>query len=73
MFVEALKKLITLQRQLVVVPIRDHKAITEKLELISDNKNTLEYLSNNALKKMKNQSWKNYINELDNIVKEIKN
>ena len=56
-----------------VVPIRDPKAITEKLELISDNKNTIEYLSNNALKKMKNQSWKNYVNELDSIVKEIKN
>ena len=56
-----------------VVPIRDPKAITEKLELISDNKNTIEYLSNNALKKMKNQSWKNYVNKLDSIVKEIKN
>ena len=56
-----------------VVPIRDPKAITEKLELISDNKNDMEYLSNNALKKMKNQNWKNYVNELDRIVKGIKN
>ena len=53
-----------------VVPIRDSKAIQEKLELIADNKNTIENLSNNAVKKMKDQSWENYISKLNSIVSE---
>ncbi len=55
-----------------VIPIRSSKAILEKLELLSENKNILKKLSNNALNKMRNQTWENYVNKLDIIVNESK-
>ena len=55
-----------------VVPIRDAKALKEKLEIISDDKEILENFQNNALNKMKNQTWENYVSNLDQVIMIIK-
>ena len=55
-----------------VVPIRNSQIISDKLTLLSDNRQLLEELSNNALKISKKNSWGNYVDQLDQLVVQFK-
>jgi len=56
-----------------VVPIRDSKAITEKLEVLSEDITISENFQTNALNKMKKQTWENYVLQLNKLVSQYKN
>ena len=51
-----------------VVPIRDPDAITKKMELLSDDKNLLNKISNNAINGSRGNTWSDYVDQLDLIV-----
>ena len=54
------------------VPIRDGSAITDKLEILAENKNLLDEFSNNAAACMPNNTWSNYTDKLDELITEYK-
>ena len=55
-----------------VVPIRNSNSILEKLDLMSQNKDIIDNFSNNAIKKMKKQTWESYVDELDLFINQVK-
>ena len=54
------------------VPIRDANAITDKLEVLAENKNLLHEFSNNAENCITNSTWSNYVDRLDDLIIEHK-
>ena len=55
------------------VPIRDVDAITDKLEIVAENNDLLNEFSNNATRCTQKNTWSDYVNKLDEIIKEHKN
>ena len=51
-----------------VVPIRNSKAIADKLNLLADDKQLLNKFSNNALKFAGNNTWDNYADRLNQLI-----
>jgi len=54
------------------VPIRNASAITDKLEILAENKSLLDELSNNAIKCTPNNTWSNYVDKLDELIVKYK-
>ena len=54
------------------IPIRNSQAISDKLTLLSDNKNLLNEFSHNGLKLTKSLTWDDYVNRLNHLILEIK-
>jgi len=54
------------------IPIRDANAISEKLEILDENKNLLEEFSMNAVKSMPEHTWSNYVDKLDDLIIQYK-
>ena len=50
-----------------VVPIRNSQIISDKLTLLSYNKQLLKELKNNALKTSTKNTWDDYVDKLNNI------
>ena len=50
------------------IPIRDANAISEKLEILAENKNLLEEFSINAVKCIPENTWSNYVDKLDELI-----
>ena len=55
-----------------VVPIRNPIAITDKLQLLADDKDLLQKLSLNALSYAKKNTWSDYVDKLDNLILDFK-
>ena len=55
-----------------VVPYKNAEAITDKLQLLADDKSLLKKLSFNAINSTKNYTWSDYVTKLDNIILEFK-
>ena len=55
-----------------VVPIRNSKAIADKLTLLMDNKNLLNEFSHNAHKIATKNTWDHYVNKLDQLIVSFK-
>ncbi len=53
-------------------PIRDPIAITDKLETLSENRNLIDEFSFNATKTMKQNTWSDYVDQLDRLILELK-
>ena len=51
-----------------VVPIRDSKSISDKFSTLSDDKDLLQKLSNNAVNASKDNSWENYCDRMENLI-----
>ena len=51
-----------------VVPIRNSNAITDKLQLLADDKDLLNELSFNAINYAKDNTWSDYVTRLDNLI-----
>lgn len=55
-----------------VVPIRDANAIANKLENLSENKDLLVEFSDKAAKTMQKNTWSDYVDQVENLILEIK-
>ena len=55
-----------------VVPIRSSKAIADKLNLLSEDRELLNKFSNNALNATKKNTWDYYVNKLDQLIVSFK-
>jgi len=55
------------------VPIRDSNSIADKLQLLSDDKILLKQFSLNAIKFSKNNTWENYVTNLEKLILDYKN
>ena len=55
------------------VPIRDVNSILDKLEILSENKKLLDEFSYNATKNIQNNTWTNYIDQLDKLILQLIN
>jgi len=55
-----------------VVPYKNAEAITDKLQLLVDDKSLLEKLSFNAITSTKNYSWSDYVIKLDLLIENFK-
>jgi len=54
------------------VPVRESGAITDKLEILAENKNLLNIFSNNAAKCITENTWSNYVDKLDELIIDYK-
>jgi alpha-maltose-1-phosphate synthase len=54
-----------------VVPYKNSSAITEKIQLLADNKIMLNEMSYNAINSTKQYTWSNYVDRLDEVVFEF--
>ncbi len=54
-----------------VVPIRNSQIISDKLTLLSDNKQLLKELANNALKISTKNTWDDYAEKLNNVFSNV--
>ena len=55
-----------------VVPIRNSNAITDKLQLLTDDKDLLNELSLNAINHAKGNTWSDYVDKLNKLILEFK-
>jgi starch synthase len=51
-----------------VVPIRDYNILSDKIDYLIENPNQLELFSTNAINFSKNHTWKNYVDQLNQII-----
>ena len=55
-----------------IVPVKNSNAITDKLQLLADDKDLLNELSLNAINHAKGNTWSDYVDKLNNLILEFK-
>ena len=53
------------------MPIRNSNAIVNYLEILSQDKNLLDELSHKSSETMQDNTWSNYVDQLDKLILEL--